>query len=68
MMSAHSQKNLMCKKALDLLLGAVLLVELLYILGLKINLPDKPSTLTPLELGEAKNIGTRAHHELSLSL
>ncbi len=45
------------QKGIGLLLGAVLLVEFLYILGLKVNLPDKPSTLTPLELGEAKNIG-----------
>lgn len=45
------------QKGIGLLLGAVLLVEFLYILGLKVNVPNKNATLTPLELGEAKNIG-----------
>ncbi len=45
------------QKGFGLLLGGVLLVEFLYILGLKVNLPNKPATLTPLELGEAKSIG-----------
>jgi len=45
------------QKGFGIIFGAVLLVEFLYILGLKVNLPNKSSTLTPLELGEAKNIG-----------
>jgi NADH-quinone oxidoreductase subunit J len=39
------------------LLGGVLLIELLYILGLKLTLPTKNDTITALQLGEAKTIG-----------
>ncbi len=46
------------QKGFGVLFGSLLLVEFLYILGLKSNVPDRPpTTLTPVELGEAKNIG-----------
>lgn len=47
------------QKGFAILLGGVLLVEFLYILGSKVNLPNKLSTLTPVELGEAKSIGQK---------
>ncbi|MFN3386922.1 MAG: NADH-quinone oxidoreductase subunit J [Candidatus Thermochlorobacter sp.] len=45
------------KKGFVILLGAALLVEMLYILSLKLDLPLKQSRLTTEQIGEAKFIG-----------
>lgn len=45
------------KKGFAILLSAALLIELLYILGLKLDLPTKPTALSPEQIGEAKFIG-----------
>ncbi len=45
------------KKGFVVLLGAVLLVEMLYILSLKLDLPLKQSGPTAEQIGEAKFIG-----------
>lgn len=45
------------QKGFGILLGGALLVELLYILGLHVNLPEKTPLLPPSEIGQAKSIG-----------
>jgi NADH-quinone oxidoreductase subunit J len=45
------------RKGFAVLLGGVLLVELLYIIGLKTPIPIKQTALTTVQLGEAKYIG-----------
>jgi NADH-quinone oxidoreductase subunit J len=47
------------KKGLAVLLSGILLVELLYIVGLKLDLPRKADAATPLEIGQAGYIGKR---------
>jgi NADH-quinone oxidoreductase subunit J len=45
------------KKGLAILLSGVLLVELLYIVGLKLDLPQKSTALAPVQIGQASFIG-----------
>ncbi|MCS6988798.1 MAG: NADH-quinone oxidoreductase subunit J [Chloroherpetonaceae bacterium] len=45
------------QKGFGVLLGGALLVELLYVLGMKIQLPEKTPAIPPSEIGAAKNIG-----------
>jgi NADH-quinone oxidoreductase subunit J len=54
---AALSENFDLKKGFAVLLSAALLVEMLYILSLKLDLPAKQSPLTAAQIGEAKFIG-----------
>lgn len=61
LLNLEDEKNLTekfdIKKGISVLLSGVLLVELLYVVGLKLDLPKKTTELTPLQIGQASFIG-----------